>query len=209
MGQVERFADITPDKVSLEGETGDQIQATVTIVPKANQPFKIVSSRAKDGQNIRFELKEDTSGGSSAYRLTVTNLKSEPARYRDTIYLNTDNELNPVIKIKVYGTIDKPRVATVIPGQLIIRGHSGDKRQVSSRIVPKDGRELKITEAKADKGEHISFKLSEAKEGETTVYTVTVESQKVIRGLYRDVIRLKTTSEIEPEIEIPVMVMIN
>jgi hypothetical protein len=203
-GAVAHFAAITPDRVSLRGDVGDEIQETVKIVPKAKYPFKIVDSRVKDGKYISFEVKEDTDG----YLLTVKNRKAEPGRYRDTVYLDTDSELMPTLQIRVQAAIDTAKIASVTPPQIVIRGLTGRSPEVSAKIVPKDGQGFKITEVTADKGQHISYKLTEAKEGETSVYTLAVENHKAGRAYFRDMIRLKTTSKTQPEIQIPVMVIV-
>jgi hypothetical protein len=201
---VERFADITPDNVRLKGEAGDKLQATVRIVPQEKYPFKIVASRAGDGRNIRFELQEEAGG----YLLTIINLKADPGRYRDTVYLETDSKLKPTIGVNVHAVIEKVKIAGVTPPRIVIRGRQGNVPEGSARIVPKEGQRLRITEARMEKGDDIRLTLAEAQQGETTVYTVTVESLRKQGGHFRDTVRLKTDSEVEPEIRIPVLVVV-
>ncbi len=184
---------------------GDEIQATVRIVPNAKYPFAIVGSRALEGKDIRFTLVQDKSGGQAGYVLTVANLKAEPGNYRDTIELDTDSPVKPRIRIKVNGTIQRMQIAEITPPGIVFRGRSGQIQGVSARIVPKPGYDFKITGTAADKGENIRFSFTEAREDGTLVYTLAVENQKKVRGSYRDTIRLKTTSEVQPEIEIPVV----
>jgi hypothetical protein len=64
----------------------------------------------KEG-NVNVEMVEEPvsdAGERKRYKLTVTNLKREKARYFDTIVLKTDSDVRPELKISVYGNIFDP-----------------------------------------------------------------------------------------------------
>ena len=89
----------------LSGNAGKLIKGRVTIIPKAKYPFKILSSRARQGKYIKFNLTKDKRSNAMGYVLTVENLKKENGRYADVIFLKTNNKLRPEIQIHIVGNI--------------------------------------------------------------------------------------------------------
>lgn len=107
-GQVEKFATIRPKHVNLRGYAGDSITASVSLIPEEKYPFKILKVRARDGNNIKFELEEASQSDNGAYTLKVENLKKDTGRYFDTIVLETDSKIRPELSVRVYGNL-RPR----------------------------------------------------------------------------------------------------
>ena len=107
-GQVEKFVTIRPKHINLRGYTGDSIKALVSIIPEEKYPFKILKISAKDGKNIKFQVDEVETSANGAYELKVENLKPNPGRYYDTIFLETDSKTRPKISVRVYGNL-RPR----------------------------------------------------------------------------------------------------
>ncbi|QTA86654.1 Uncharacterized protein dnm_026780 [Desulfonema magnum] len=106
---VEKFANITPKRVRLNGLVGDQISSSVTIVPKKKYPFRIVEAKASRGENISIKLEEKKQEKGDEYLLAIQNMKKEKGRYFDTVLLKTDSKVKPEIKISVYGNISDPK----------------------------------------------------------------------------------------------------
>ena len=102
-GQVENFATIRPEHVSLRGQVGDSIKEMVSIVPEKKYPFKILDAKARSGQNINIQLDEVTKTNGTAYELKVENLSQKSGRYYDTIILKTDSKVRPELNVRVYG----------------------------------------------------------------------------------------------------------
>ena len=107
-GQVETFVTIRPKHANMRGIVGDPIKGTVTIIPEKKYPFKIINSRAKDGKNIKYQLKETTVSDTTAYQLNIENLKTDAGRYYDAIILETDSKIRPQLSVRVYGYL-RPR----------------------------------------------------------------------------------------------------
>jgi len=107
-GQVEKFVTIRPKHVNLRGYSGDTIKASVSLIPEKKYPFKILKVSAKDGKNIKFQLKEAELSANGAYELKVENLKQDTGRYFDTIILETDSTIRPQLNVRVYGNL-RPR----------------------------------------------------------------------------------------------------
>lgn len=108
-GQVERFVTIRPKHVNLRGYAGDSIKASVSLIPEKKYPFKIVKARAKDGNNITFELEDPAKSEDGVYTLTVENLKKDTGRFFDTIILETDSKIRPELSVRVYGNLRPPK----------------------------------------------------------------------------------------------------
>jgi hypothetical protein len=104
-GQVERFANITPDRVTLSGPQGQELIGTVTILPIKERRFAITEAKATTGNSIRFTLEPMQENGQRGYRLTVFNTQQQKGRYFDTIVLKTDSTLSPELRVRVFGTI--------------------------------------------------------------------------------------------------------
>ncbi len=108
---VEKFADIKPSVLRLNGTAGTVIKKTVTVMPTEKTPFKITGSKAQQGRNIRFEVKEmtDPETDRAGYLVEVENTTTQPGAFRDTILLDTDSKAQPQLSIRVYGNIYNPK----------------------------------------------------------------------------------------------------
>lgn len=104
VGQVDIFANIEPQRLSLRGKAGETLSGKVTIARLPKYPFRIVDTRARTGSDIAFRLAE-TSGG---YELDVTSTRSLPGRAFDTILLKTDSPVKPELQVGVYLQIIDP-----------------------------------------------------------------------------------------------------
>ncbi len=104
-GKVTRFATINPNRVSLSGTVGQELKKEITIIPEEKYPFKIVDIATKNKSNIAVKHQISNSAKQMTYLITVENLKKSAGRYHDTILINTDSPIKPVIKIPVRGVI--------------------------------------------------------------------------------------------------------
>ena len=102
-GQVDSFATIRPQHISLRGQVGDSIKGVVSIIPEKKYPFKIIDARAETGKNISIQLDEIKNSNGAGYELKVENLSQKSGRYYDTIILKTDSKVQPELSVKVYG----------------------------------------------------------------------------------------------------------
>ena len=108
-----------------------------------------------------------------------------------------------MIELAVSGPVD--RFALIRPAVVSLRGYIGEpvKRTVAIQTMPKYP--FKITEAKAQDGRFIRFSLQdEFKSGESPEYRLLVENTKQDIGSYSDTIILKTDSDLQPELTLPV-----
>lgn len=105
LGPVKKFVTISPRRVILRGHIGNRINKAVIIRQEAEYPFKIVEARAQKGENIKFAWKEYRDKKGVGYRLFIENLRKKKGQYFDSIILKTDSEIQPEIKISIYGDI--------------------------------------------------------------------------------------------------------
>lgn len=106
-GNVEKFANITPNKLILRGNAGEPIIGTVTVSPD-RYPFRILEAKTKNGADIQARIEEKQENNTTTYIVTVENLKKDPGRYYDVIMLKTDSPIRPEIQLSVYGQILEP-----------------------------------------------------------------------------------------------------
>jgi hypothetical protein len=104
-GNVEKFANITPNKLILRGNAGEPIIGTVTVSPDPKYPFKVLETKSKNGTDIKTTIEEKQENNATSYIVTVENLKKDPGRYYDVITLKTNSPVKPEIQLSVYGQI--------------------------------------------------------------------------------------------------------
>ena len=104
-GPVESFVTIAPNYVRLQGFEGDPISQAVRIIPEEKYPFKILNAKARNGENIGFQLQEIKASNRTQYSLTVENLKNDQGRYVDAIILETDSPVRPELEVRVFGYV--------------------------------------------------------------------------------------------------------
>jgi hypothetical protein len=105
-GQVEKFADIRPERVFLGGAQGKPLSAEVVITPSKQYPFTIKSIEARDGSFIRYEIKEGCKDSNSRCVIKVENTRTEKGRFGDILFIRTDSPLRPEMPIRIEGRID-------------------------------------------------------------------------------------------------------
>ncbi len=108
-GPVESFVTISPSVVRLVGAENEILEERVRIVPDSEQPFKITGARADKGRDIDFRLEPARFGEKEGYWLIITGTRQEPGSFYDYIYLETDEERVPELKVRVHGNIFKSR----------------------------------------------------------------------------------------------------
>ena len=83
-------------------------------------------------------------------------------------------------------------------------GLVGKQIKVVVRIIPEKKYPFKIVETSLVRGKYVRCELREVDASEGGGYALTVKNLRNRRGRYSDLITLKTTSKIRPEIKIEV-----
>lgn len=98
-------AEIAPKAARLIGPAGSPIETQVKITPPALNPFDIKDAKAVRGENITFQLVNQSAAEEPYFLLQISNIKKESGRYSDQIILTTTSPLSPELVIRVYGLI--------------------------------------------------------------------------------------------------------
>lgn len=105
-GKVTSYMDVSPERVNLSGRLGEEIAASVRIIPEKNYPFTIKEAKPRLGQNIRLDLKPlGKNASATGYLLIVTSTKSSPGSFGDYIEIKTDLKEKSSFGIPVRGRI--------------------------------------------------------------------------------------------------------
>lgn len=107
-GSVLNFANLEPRYARLVGTMGTDIKKAIIISREKAYPFKIVQAKARNGNDITFEVQEFSETDADGYILTIENKKTDAGRYADTVILTTDSHIKPTISVPVYGQILSP-----------------------------------------------------------------------------------------------------
>jgi len=99
------FARMDPAYARLVGQAGTDIKKAITITREKAYPFKILGAKARNGNDIAFDVQEFSKADGDGYILTIENKKTAAGRYADTVILTTDSSIKPTITIPVYGQI--------------------------------------------------------------------------------------------------------
>jgi hypothetical protein len=94
-----------PAYARLVGQAGTDIKKAITITREKAYPFKILGVKARNGNDIVFDVQEFSKSDADGYVLTIENKKTAAGRYADTLILTTDSNIKPTITIPVYGQI--------------------------------------------------------------------------------------------------------
>lgn len=104
-GYVDKFANITPNKLVLRGNAGEPVSGSVTIVPNPKYPFNVLEAKARNSSDIQVKFEKKQENNMATYILTAENLRKTPGRYYDVILLKTDSPIKPELEISVYGQV--------------------------------------------------------------------------------------------------------
>ncbi len=96
IGDVKKFAEITPSRLMIKGSVAENLAGEVRIVPSPDFDFEIGRVETVDLENAVFvDIAKDSQG----YLLTVKNQQTKPGIYVGKIVLKTDNNIKPEIVI--------------------------------------------------------------------------------------------------------------
>lgn len=115
----------------------------------------------------------------------------------------TDDPDNGQIPLIITGRVSA--VYTLSAKSVKLTGIAGEKIEKTIRLVPSRDNPFTVEKVTAKKGENIRFKLEEVGTGEDIQYELTVENTATDPGVYFDTLKLKTDSDIKPQIDISVV----
>lgn len=105
-GIVKAYIPVSPKRIQLRGAVDEQVQKIVRISRLETHPYSVKNVKAKDGKNLKFELKSSKlEAGKEGYRLIVTNTMAKAGSYRDMITIETDSKVKPTLRIPIVARI--------------------------------------------------------------------------------------------------------
>ena len=100
-GFVEKVVDITPKTIVFQGDSGDIMEKTITIIPTEKYPLNILDLEFKNGQYLTCELKKTQINGKQAFKILVKIKKDAKNNFYDKVLIKTDSSVKPLISIWV------------------------------------------------------------------------------------------------------------
>lgn len=123
-------------------------------------------------------------------------------RIKRKIKVRTNDPLHKRIVLTITGLVEK--FADISPGHLRLSGTAGTQFEKTIRIIPRGKYPFKILGIATKNKGNIRCRLETYTNKETLGYRIIVANINLKKGRYEDRIKIKTTSEIRPEIEIAV-----
>ena len=104
-GKVDKFASITPKRVSFIGVVGQNLRSKVTIIPEKKYPFTIKEVVSAEASNVRNELREIKTENGIKYVVFIENIKTDKGYYNEVLEIITDSDIRPKIRLHINGII--------------------------------------------------------------------------------------------------------
>lgn len=99
---------------------------------------------------------------------------------------------------------DVEKFVSIIPDKVRLSGYAENEIKATVKIVPEKKYPFTIKASKAERGDNITFKLQENKNGDSTIFSLQIENTAKKQGRYFDTILLETDSSVKPTIAIKV-----
>lgn len=102
-GFVQKIVDISPEAVLWEGKPGEKMEAEITIVPKKNYDFSILSLTQLPGSKFSAKLISPDKKG-DPWKIKVETDSDKPDSFYDSLTLKTDSQHKKELIVRVYAT---------------------------------------------------------------------------------------------------------
>ncbi len=182
---------------------GAKISHEFILENKGTAPLKIKRIGSMCGCMAKEYTKEPIPpGGKGSFTITLDTEGFGGMKVNKEAIVFTNEAKNPELKVRMSGYVE--RFARVSPDRVVFKGLTGMTLKSIVTIVPDERYPFRITDAKAEKGENITFKLEEIEGPDGFSYRLKINNVKKDKGQYGDVIILKTDNEAKPELAIKV-----
>ncbi len=214
-GEVKNYISVKPSpRVYLTGYEGDTLTKSLKIINNADSPLKITNLKSDIDNKISYELKSVVDG--KEYELMVKTMEGLDGRSRGKITLTTNNEKKPKLDIRV--SINFKDELTISPtslyfGNLAITPEL-DKQPPKLNLkkyitVRKErGDPLKI-EKIVPSSKFISTEIETKEEGKRYIITVSLDKDKLEKGLLKETLEIHTNYKKKPVIKVNLKGKIN
>ena len=100
-GFVEKVVDIIPRTLVFQGNSGEVMEKTITIIPTEKYPLNILELNFKTGQYLTCELKKTQINGKQGFKIIVRIKKDAKGNFYDKLLIKTDSRIKPFITVWV------------------------------------------------------------------------------------------------------------
>jgi len=207
-GEVKEYISVKPSpRIYFTGVEGDMLEKKLKIINNEDSPLNITHIESDIDDQIKYELKPIVEG--KEYELIVKTLKELKGRKRGKITLTTNSGKKPKVEIRV--SINLRDELIVYPSTL----HFGNipittkptkqplKLRLTKRIrLRKErGNPLKIKKLKSS-SDLIHTKIETKEEGKNYFIIVTLDKDKLKKGLIKETLEIHTNYKKRPVLKI-------
>ena len=100
-GSVERVVDINPATLVFQGNSGEIMENTITIIPTPKYPLNILDIKFNKGEHLTHEVKTSQINGKDAYLVMVKTKETAKGNFYDKLLIKTDSKVKPLITVWV------------------------------------------------------------------------------------------------------------
>ena len=206
-GEVKKYISVKPLRLYLTGFEGEILSKSLKIINHQDPPLKITHIESNIDDKIEYELKPLVEG--KEYELMVKTLKGLEGRSRGKIIVTTNSEKKPKLEIRVsvnfrgeltispttlyFGNINttpkpgKPPAKLNLAKSLSVKKERGDPVKIEKLIPSSD---------------LIHTKVETKLEGKRYNIIVTLDKDKLQKGLIKETLEIHTNYKKRPVVKI-------
>jgi hypothetical protein len=199
-GTIKNYITVAPSpRAYLTGFEGDTLSETLTISTNEEEPLTINNITSTIDDHIAYEIKSLLEGKS--YELTVTTREDVKDRAIGTITLTTSSKKKPKLEIPV--RINFKNELTISPstlffGSLPLASPAQESLFTKQIRVSKERGEPLTIEKIIPSSDFIKTAIETTVEGKRYSITVTLEKDKLKKGLLKETLEIYTNYQKKP-----------
>jgi hypothetical protein len=199
-GTIKNYITVQPSpRAYLTGFEGDTLTQTLTISTNEKEPLTITNITSSLDHRITYEIKPLLEGRS--YELTVTTRENSQGRSIGTITVTTSSKQKPKLQIPV--RINFKNELTISPstlffGSLPLASQTQESLFTKQIRVRKERGEPLAIEKIVPSSDFIQTAIETTEEGKRYRITVTLEKEKLRKGLLKETLEIYTNYQKKP-----------
>ena len=199
-GIIKNYITVQPSpRAYLTGFEGDTLTQTLTISTNEEEPLTITNITSTLDDHIFYEVKPLYEGRS--YELTITTREDSEGRSIGTLTVTTNSKNKPKLEIPV--RINFKNELTISPstlffGSLPLAPGAQESLFTKPVRVSKERGEPLVIEKIVPSSDFITTSVETAKEGKRYRITVTLEKDKLRKGLLTETLKIHTNYQKGP-----------
>jgi hypothetical protein len=184
---------------------GTEVPHDFIIENRGDLTLNVLDVKSNCGCAVASFTQEIPPGGNGKISVVFDSKGSGGQDVEHKIRVETDDPKTGNFDLMVSGHVDP--IAIIDPEKIILEGEAGKDIETGLSITPDSRHPFKVISAESKKG-NIICSINEVKESNPARYMITVKNLRKEKGEYKDIIYLKTDSDIRPGISVRVTVNI-